>query len=474
MATSSTSRKKDVKTRNLSHLVPENQPIDLLGAKNYAANKKLCDPKIYGEGIHNNPGGHLHGGIGKEMDPLHSSYLQRLMCYQHHFYLLLRGKIDKTFTPILTDLIDGIGPDRRQWNSEYYLLFILLMLYKKSNVNSSSDIKKLLKRRLERWENPDNLKVMVLEAELEFKHRQTKLLGDMSHEELAKAYASICNRYSLSKAIRFITDRDGGRVLSPTDVVNPVDNTMVEDVLLDKRPPLRDMKSSSLKEYPSVPEIPEVVITDGDVEEVAKKLSGSAGLVGFDSSMMQNILLQHGGASAKLRQSVAKLATWISNENVFWVAYRGLMMCRELALDKMPGVCPLGIGDILRRLIATCVLRVMVDQAVGACGTDNLCSGLKLGCEGGIHSMSALWDDLSKDDGGGFLIGDGNNSFNELSRFQMLWMIRHKWPTGAWFAFNCYKHWSILLTREPGGSKFLIIYSQDNGYVLCWNSTAHS
>ena len=127
----------------------------------------------------------------------------------------------------------------------------------------------------------------------------------------------------------------------------------------------------------------------------------------------------------------------------------------------MPGVRPVGIGDILRRLIAKCVLRVTVDQAAGACGTDNLCSGLKLGCEGGVHSMSALWDDLSKNELGGFLIGDADNGFNELSRFQMLWTIRHEWPAGAWFAFNCYKHWCILMVREPGGSHFVIIYSRE-------------
>ena len=167
------------------------------------------------------------------------------------------------------------------------------MFYKKSNVTSSCEIKELRKQRLERWKNPDNLKVMVLEAEEEFKHQQTKLRGDMSDDDLAKAYASMCDHHGLAKAVRFLTDRDGGRVLSPTDVVDPVDNKTVEDVLRDKHPPLRDIKSSSLKDYPSVPEIPEVVITDSDVEKVAKKLSGSGGLVNFDSTMMKNLLLQH-------------------------------------------------------------------------------------------------------------------------------------------------------------------------------------
>ena len=32
----------------------------------------------------------------------------------------------------------------------------------------------------------------------------------------------------------------------------------------------------------------------------------------------------------------------------------------------------------------------------------------------------------------------------------MLWTVRHRWPDGARFAFNCYKHWAQLLLRQPG------------------------
>ena len=35
---------------------------------------------------------------------------------------------------------------------------------------------------------------------------------------------------------------------------------------------------------------------------------------------------------------------------------------------------------------------------------------------------------------------DAHNGFNELSRLAMLWTVRHLWPAGAIFAFNCYKH----------------------------------
>ena len=40
---------------------------------------------------------------------------------------------------------------------------------------------------------------------------------------------------------------------------------------------------------------------------------------------------------------------------------------------------------------------------------------------------------------------DAYNGFNELSRLAMLWTVRHRWPVGARFAFNCYRHWAQLL-----------------------------
>ena len=50
----------------------------------------------------------------------------------------------------------------------------------------------------------------------------------------------------------------------------------------------------------------------------------------------------------------------------------------------------------------------------------------------------------------GTTLVDARNGFNELSRLAMLWTVRHRWPAGARFVFNCYKHWAQLLLRQPG------------------------
>ena len=30
----------------------------------------------------------------------------------------------------------------------------------------------------------------------------------------------------------------------------------------------------------------------------------------------------------------------------------------------------------------------------------------------------------------------------------MLWAVRHEWPGGAQFTFNCYRHWATLVARN--------------------------
>ena len=50
----------------------------------------------------------------------------------------------------------------------------------------------------------------------------------------------------------------------------------------------------------------------------------------------------------------------------------------------------------------------------------------------------------------GTTLVDARNGFNELSRLEMLWIVRHRWPAGARFTFNCYRHWVQLLIRQQG------------------------
>ena len=82
---------------------------------------------------------------------------------------------------------------------------------------------------------------------------------------------------------------------------------------------------------------------------------------------LRNWILRFGCASEEFRVVVASLADWMTNSSPPWAAYCALMVCRLLALDKRPGVRPVGIGETLGRDLAKLVMR-----AAGGAGEDGV------------------------------------------------------------------------------------------------------
>jgi hypothetical protein len=109
-------------------------------------------------------------------------------------------------------------------------------------------------------------------------------------------------------------------------------------VLQDKHP-----QSQAVKHYEE-----DLDITSEHVENVAKKMSGAAGLSGFDSSALKFLLLSHGQASNRLRDVIAKFSQWLSNDTPPFAAFLAALANRLIAMDKFPGVRPIGIGDVCK------------------------------------------------------------------------------------------------------------------------------
>ena len=82
------------------------------------------------------------------------------------------------------------------------------------------------------------------------------------------------------------------------------------------------------------------------------------------------------------------------------------------------------------------------------------------GDRGGIHAARAEWIEHEEDEEWGFLLVDARNAFNEGNRTAILWTVRHLWPSGARFAFNCYRHWAMLVIRGEAG-EIDILFSKE-------------
>jgi hypothetical protein len=66
--------------------------------------------------------------------------------------------------------------------------------------------------------------------------------------------------------------------------------------------------------------------------------------------------------------------------------------------------------------------------------------------------MQNLLELHQRDEDWGFLLIDAKNEFNEQHRTAMLWAVRHEWPSGARFAFNCHRDCSTLVLRGNNGA----------------------
>ena len=78
---------------------------------------------------------------------------------------------------------------------------------------------------------------------------------------------------------------------------------------------------------------------------------------------------------------VGNFTEWLSIGRLPWAEYRSMMSGWLIALDKQPGIRPVGVGETWRRLMAKCLLQVTTQEAKAACRTDQLTRGVEAGIE---------------------------------------------------------------------------------------------
>ena len=114
-----------------------------------------------------------------------------------------------------------------------------------------------------------------------------------------------------------------------------------------------------------------------------------------------------------LRKTCAKIAIRIATETIAPSHLRPYNACRLIPLDKKPGVRPIGVGEVLRRIIGTCIARCVSADLKHLGSNIQLCLGQKCGIEHAIHTLREEFD---ADESCSILLIDASNAFNLLNR----------------------------------------------------------
>ena len=162
-------------------------------------------------------------------------------------------------------------------------------------------------------------------------------------------------------------------MLAPSDI-DAKTGKFVSDNLRDKHPDCRTPAPEwegwvSFEEYLPPREGTPLDCDQETVQEVATKMRGGAGPSSVDGLAMSHWLLRYGKHSQILREELAAWVEWMSNTAPPWAAYRALQTCCLVALDKGTDVRPVGIGEIWKRGISKCALKIVGADAKAACGT---------------------------------------------------------------------------------------------------------
>ena len=68
------------------------------------------------------------------------------------------------------------------------------------------------------------------------------------------------------------------------------------------------------EEYPAVPGMPPLTVSDNVMTEVARRLKGGAGLGGVNSYLFKDMLLRYGRKSTLAREEMGAWGDWITND----------------------------------------------------------------------------------------------------------------------------------------------------------------
>ncbi len=156
----------------------------------------------------------------------------------------------------------------------------------------------------------------------------------------------------------------------------------------------------------------------------------------------------YGKASPRLCQSIADLAKRLCREDVNSSLLSEFTAGRLIPLkkgDDGTGLRPIGVGEILRRIVAKAVGRVVKADMIQATGCLQTCSGMSGGIEASIHSMALAFSNQESEV---VLLVDAENAFNCLNRKVALANIKSICPSYHKYLSNTYKTPSNLYVNN--------------------------
>ena len=382
---------------------------------------------------------------GLDIKETFDSAYNEIVTWRKNLFKVPSGKNGKAFIAEVKNLITmyTISSPLETVAMTALMVICPLLLQKPTRKSKAKDHDRFLESRLQRWRDGD-ISSLIKEG----RAIQNRFCSSKStKQDKEKIFARLMLQGKVAAALRWITDSRGSLLKATPHVI---------ESLTSKHPSASPIQEDMLLNGP-IYQVDNVIFENIDAQAIynaAKNTNGAAGPSGMDSDGWQRILCSKSfkSSSVELCEAVAQLAKKLATNLVDPSTLSEYTACRLIPLDKNPGVRPIGIGEVLRRVIGKAITTLLKPEILSTTAPLQACAGLQGGVEASIHALRSIFEDT---DSHGILLVDADNAYNALNRSMALQNIRVSCPEFAVYLINTYRQPAKLFIPETGGTYIL-------------------
>ena len=360
-----------------------------------------------------------------------SEAYEKIVYWRKNLFELPKGEHGKEFIIEMVKQMNDWSSKSPHRDISLKALMVMpsLLLQKTSMKCKRSETKQHLKRRLQLWKNGDINDLLSEGVSLQNRLQNTS--KTKSAEETARKFSRLMSEGKVNPAIRLLDK-------TTTGVLKLTEETM--QCLREKHPEAKPKYEDMLLQGP-LRGVNAVIYDNTNADLIRKcaiRTKGASGPSGLDADFWRRIVGSSvfGSASEDLCHAIALMARKLCSEDLVDLdSISTLMACRLIPLDKSPGIRPIGLGEVLRRIIGKAVMIIVKPDILNATGYKQLCAGQEAGCEIAVHAVKDIYESNETD---GFIQIDASNAFNSINRNVLLHNIRIICPEIATYIINCY------------------------------------
>ena len=374
-----------------------------------------------------------------ELNKIVDSMYDEVVFWRKNLFKVPSGAAGKKLIREMTRLIEVWSALDDLANVSLKMLMVLpgIMLQKPTRKSTSKQHSEYLTKRLTLWLDGNFEELLKEGRQIQKKLKQNER-KDETPEKIAKNFAKLMLQGKVHAALRILDKQEslGVATLNEETIktlknLHPNAKSATEEVLMSGELPYCDP----------------VVFTNIDESSIAKaamRTRGAAGPSGLDADGWRRILISKnfGEAGKDLRTALANMSKILCTKEIVFpennqIKLEAYIACRLIPLNKKPsGIRPIGIGEVLRRIIGKAVIAEIKPDLMESAGSLQLCAGQKSGCEAAAHAMREIYEEEETD---AVLMIDASNAFNCLNREALLHYVRYLCPLLATYVRNCYK-----------------------------------